>query len=331
MSYSFNILWIDDNPRRNKEARNMEVRLKIKVKFIDVKGKDLPGELNQILSQDEPDLILMDHMLRDVNVGGFDRGSTATEVIREKWTDCPIVCITAIPLKDIDFHKQSIYEDVFEFDNISFYDSALISIAASFQMLKKKRPKNVNDFIAALNPPGDEYDRLKSVLPKTLKDKDFYTDESLFMSISRWVRHTLLLKPGFLYDRLWASTLMGLKEESFGQVEHLFKEAKYSGIFADKSNERWWQSKLREILYSIVPDSDLIYPWELGRKLPGFTESDFSKCYASGENYPDTVAYIDESSNKKAPMRLRYTVSHPNFEKSLFFEEIKMMKGHDDD
>lgn len=331
MSNAFKVFWIDDNPLRVKEARNLEERLKIKVKFIDVKGKDLPGELKCVLSQDEPDLILMDHMLRDVNDGVFDRGSTATEVIREKWTDCPIVCITAIPLKDIDIHKQSIYEDIFELDKISSYDSTLISIAASFQTLKESRPTDIDDFIALLKAPGDEYDRLKSVLPITLKDKESYTDKSLLISISRWVRQMLIKKPGFLYDRLWTSTLLGIKEESFSKVEHLFTEAKYSGIFADKGNERWWQSKLREIMYSIFPDSNLIYPWELGRKFSELTGSDFSKCYASGEDYPETVAYIDDSSGKRVPMRLRFTVSHPDFEKTLFFEEIRMMKGADDD
>ncbi len=113
----------------------------------------------------------------------------------------------------------------------------------------------------------------------------------------------------------------------FQKVEHIFEEAKYNGIFADKSNELWWQSKLREILYSTTFDSESVYPWERGRSLNDIEKDDYSKCHSSGEDFPETVAYEDESQNKRVPMRLRYTVSHPNFEKSLYFEEIRMMKG----
>ena len=73
----------------------------------------------------------------------------------------------------------------------------------------------------------------------------------------------------------------------------------------------------------------MIYPWEQGRKLAGITEKDHSICYASGEAFPETVAFIDETATKRAPMRLKYTVPHPQFEESLFFEEIRMMKAEE--
>jgi CheY-like chemotaxis protein len=328
MSTKLNFLWIDDEPKLKKnEAENLEKRLNVKVEFIDVKGQSLPDALSRILSKEEPHLILMDHSLVNVKDGGFKTGSTAAEIIREKWGECPIVCITAVPLKDIDRHKQSIYEDIFEFENISSYDSRLISMAQSFQVLRKKRPKNVDEFIALLGAPEDDCPRLKSIIPKELKNDEFYQDESLLLTIYRWVRHTLMEKPGFLYDRLWTATLLGIKEESFKKVEHIFEKAKYNGIFSDKGDERWWQSKVKEILYVELPDTDSVYPWEIGRRLPGLTDADFSKCYFSGEDFPETVAYTDESAEKRAPMRLRHTVPHPNFENSLFFEEIRMMKA----
>ncbi len=269
----------------------------------------------------------MDHMLNNVQRDGYKTGSTAAEVIREKWPECPIVCVTAVPLKDIDSHKKSIYEEVIEFARISDYDYTLLSIATSFQELQKNPPQNTDDFIEMLNAPEEDKVRLKSILPSQLKRKEFYKDNSLFMTISRWTMHTLIERPGFLYDRLWAATLLGIKEESFKKIEDKFTGAEYNGIFADKGNKRWWQTKLREILFSIFPDSHLIYPWELGRQLPEVEEADYSKCYSSGENYPETVAFIDETSLQRKQMRLRYTVAHPGFEKLLFFEEIRMMKG----
>jgi CheY-like chemotaxis protein len=327
MKKKFTVLWIDDEPNRKEESDNLKNRLNLDVKFIDVKSKSLPDELKKILSRDEPNLILMDHMLNKIRENGYKTGSTAAEVIHEKWPGCPIICVTGVDLKDIDLHKQSIYEDIFEFDNISSYDSTIVSIADSFQKLKKNRPQNIDDLIGLLKAPREDLERLKAVIPEKLKKNELYQDKSLLLTISRWVRQTLIEKPGFLYDRLWAATLLGIKEESLYKVEHIFNNAKYCGIFADVGNERWWQSKFREIIFLQFPKSDEIYPWKLGQKLHGINEADFSKCDVSGEDFPETVAFTDETARIRKQMRLRYTVSHPGFEKSLFFEEMRMMKG----
>jgi len=196
--------------------------------------------------------------------------------------------------------------------------------------MKKNPPQSVKDFIDLLDVPEVEIERLHAVIPDDLKAGDFYSGKknSLLLSISKWVRKTLIARPGFLYDRMWAATLMGIKEESFAKVEAIFAEAKYAGIFADEGNERWWQSKIREILFSRFPENESVYPWELGRLLPGLKESDFSGC-RPGVDCPDTVAFTDEKADKDSRIQipLRDTVPHPNFEKSLFFEEIRMMKG----
>jgi len=330
MNKKLRFIWIDDNPERYHESENLGTRLNVNVDFKDIKNKNLSSELNHILSGEyPPDLILMDHKLNDVKAGGFKTGSTATEVIREKWSEHPIVCITGVPLSDVnfDFHKQSIYEDIFDISKLSEYDSTLLSIAKSFNLLREKRPQNVDDLITMIKSPTDDDKRLKDVLSDNLKRTKAYEDKSLLMMISNWIRRTLMKRPGFLYDRLWTATLLGIREESFDKVEDLFIEAKYDGIFADERSERWWQTKLREIIFSKFPKNDTIFPWVLGRQLSGITEEDFSKCYASSEDFPETVAFIDETAIKSAPMRIRHTVPHPNFEKLLFFEEIRMMKG----
>lgn len=329
MNRKFRFIWVDGDPERAFEAKNLESRLGVEAEFKNVKNKNLTSELSNILSKPMPDLILMDHKLNDVATDGFKTGSTAAEVIREKWPECPILCVTAVPLTDINFyiHMQSIYEHVFDFDKLSDYDATILSIATSFKRLRERRPKNVDDLIKLIKAPADDEKRLRDILPDNLKKKEAYNDKSLLMMISNWIRHNLMAKPGFLYDRLWAATLIGIKEESFNKVEETFKDAKYAGIFADKGNERWWQTRLREILFSKFPGKDTIYPWEIGRELPGITQADFSKCYASGEDFPETVAYTDEIARERAPMRIRYTIPHPNFEKLLYFEEIRMMKA----
>lgn len=329
MSSKPKIIWIDDDSDRIRESENLGNRLNVNVEFIDVKDEVLLEKLNGILSEKQmPYLILMDHRLTHVNKSGFEKGSTAAEVIREKWPECPIVCITAAKPGDIDWHKKSIYEEILQYDDISDYDSVILSIGESFQELQKKRPGDVNELINILKPPEDDVARLHSILPRELKRGEISQDESLLLSISKWVRYTLINKPGFLYDRLWAATLLGIKEESFKKIESIFADAKYRGIFKDKKNERWWQSKLRDIIFSQFPGDDSIYTWELGRKLPGIDDTDFSHCDHPDEDHadPPTVAYTDEKAEKRVQRCLRHTVPHPNFEKSLFFEEIRMSK-----
>jgi hypothetical protein len=330
MSKKLRFIWIDDDPERQGHSDELQKRLRIKVEFVNLKRKDIFKELQILVTQSEfPDLIIIDHKLNDVKKGGFETGSTAAEVIREKWSECPIVCATAVPLSDnsIDFHKLSNYEDIFDISNISHYDSTIVSLAEAFRKMRSNPPKCTDELLRLLRVPKEDKNRLLDILPNNLKNLDFYKNKSLLMSISHWVKRTLIAKPGFLYDRLWAATLVGIKAESFSKVETVFERAKYTGVFADKINERWWQTKLREIIFSEIDDSDAIYPWALGRKLSGINQEDFSKCYSSQEDYPEIVAYTDITAKNRKQMKIRYTIPHPGFEKSLYFEEMRMMRG----
>ena len=329
MNNKLNFVWIDDEPRRSKSSNNIETQLGVNARFIKAKNEDIQHVLSELYSKAMPDLILVDHKLQNMKSDFIKTGSTIAEAIRAKWPECPIVCITGISLTDetFDIHQRSVYEDVFQFSKISNYYSAFLTIAQSYKLLRKHPPKDVDGIIKLIKPAEDDEKRLKDILPEILKKREAFSDNSLLMAISNWVRHTLIAKPGFLYDRLWSATLLGLKEQSFNKVEDLFKDAKYDGIFHDEGNERWWQTKIREIIFSKFPDSDMIYPWELGQQLPDITEKDFSKCYVSREDFPETVAFTDETAKNRKPMRLRYTVPHPHFEKSLYFEEMRMMKG----
>jgi len=118
---------------------------------------------------------------------------------------------------------------------------------------------------------------------------------------------------------------LGITEQGFEVVQHIFDYTKYKGVFNDESNERWWKSLLLTTLSDHIQEPGL--PWVLGRKLPGIKDTHYSKCYASGEDYPDTVAFEDSTDDaKRAAMKLKYTIPHPNFEDLLFFEELRMMQ-----
>lgn len=319
-------LWIDDESERNRASKSLERSLNIKVDFVDVKNKDLTKILQQILSGPEPDLILIDHRLDKVLGGGIiQTGSTTAEVIRETWAECPIVCVTAVRLEDIELQKKSIYEQVIEYSELVGNYSFLISLAKSFEYLRRKRPKDINRVLNLLKGPREDRSRLDAIFPEELKKN--YDDRSLVISISRWIRHTLMAKPGFLYDRLWAATSLGVKERSFKKVQDVLTKAKYEGIFADEGNRRWWQTRIKEILYSKFPANEGQFTWELASQLDGVTNRDFSVCYVCKKKFPEIVGFTDEAAQTRKPMHLRCSVSHPKFEKSLFFEEMRMMKA----
>lgn len=139
--------------------------------------------------------------------------------------------------------------------------------------------------------------------------------------------HTVIQKPGFLYDRLWTATTLGIKNESFKKVETLFEKARYKGIFSmqgDLKTQRWWQSIIKKTLFSEVLDSDEVLPWNLGYKLRGLIKNDRSRCHSCGKENPEIVGYTDEDAKTAVPLHIGCSMPHPRFESSLYFEEIRM-------
>src|SRR3989338_1788807 len=107
---TLNILWIDDDVKRASLAED------INASFESVRNKSVAETINKI--QKKPDLVIIDHFLdstRDIR-----KGSTAAELIREKWPLCPIVGITAASkLSKTDFYNVEIYEDLYDVSSIS--------------------------------------------------------------------------------------------------------------------------------------------------------------------------------------------------------------------
>ncbi|MBU1181718.1 MAG: hypothetical protein KKF00_06075, partial [Proteobacteria bacterium] len=167
-------------------------------------------------------------------------------------------------------------------------------------------------------------ERLTIIIPEDVKRN--YRDESLLINISKWVRRGLMSKPGFLYDNLWTATLLGLKKESFTKVKQLFEKAKYSGLFSDEDNERWWQIQVRRILYAKDPNDKSAFSWQLGHKLPKIGNKDHSICHVCGKEFPETVGYTDEACKTRAAMHVKCSSIHPSFEVPLYYDDVRIME-----
>ena len=329
MSKKLNILWIDDNPSRKRDIVN------VKPDFQSVRERNIQKKLKEIKDKydaknEAPDLIILDQVLDKIDNRGegaefFKSGASVSLMLREIWKKTPIVGVTAarnINLGKVTLNQKYIYDDFIEFDQFSEYEEKLLVIAKTFK--KNIRICNKRDIINLLECPSDLAEQLNQILPEQLLEKD---DGQLFR-LYNWVNYDFFKRPGFLYDRLWVSTYLGLVPDGFRKVEGIFKNAKYKGIFANIKDERWWPIKVKKILIGQVKDTSLIYPWKMGRHLPGITKKYFSKCYKCDVDYPEIVAYTDDRKEEedRHAMHVSCTVALEKVDKKLFFEELRKMK-----
>lgn len=322
MKKKLNFIWIDDFPQRKVAAENLAQSLDVIVEFIDVNNKDVPSVIsNLILKTNEPHLIIIDHNLEEAHSGIFKKGSSVAASIRESWPECPIVCVSAIDVNEVDSQQKMLYEEIFSADKISSHYLKILSIAESYQNIKDDRPTEVNGILRLLEVPLMDSRKIASIFPL-----HNYHDKSLAVEISKWVRKVLIQRPGFLYDRLRLSTLIGVKIESFHKVEKYFENSKYRGVFSNLEDERWWKSESLAILFTLSDVGEL--PWERGRGIEGLVVEDFSICYATSKPFPETVAYVDQTRDAtQEPVLIKESELHPDFESILYFDEIRLMKA----
>jgi CheY-like chemotaxis protein len=314
------IVWIDDNPDRGRTADELGAE------FINVRGADLAETVAALLSRPQPSLVILDHILDKTATKNplFKRGSTIAEAIKEQWADCPVVGVTnADNVKKIDVRTQRTYDALFPFSQFGAYAKRIEAIRQGFLVIAKTKAQSARVLVDLMKPPEDELERLVSALPDDLKKS--FQDASVASRLYSWVDR-LMDRPGFLYDRLWAATLLGLNESGFQKVCEQFKKARYAGVFSADDYPRWWSNRLTELLHKrSKPESEEL-SWHAGRRLRGIKKEHYSRCYVCGEEFPDTVAFLDAVSDEQRAMHLKCTALHPRYKRELYFEDIRMMR-----
>jgi len=317
-------IWLDDDPSREKSSINLRSELNVDMKFVSLNKRDINKELLEVIKLGEPNLVIMDHSLDKGYSETIKTGSSAAAILRDKWPKCPIISLTAAPIRRLDNRQRSAYEEMFSIKEISNNYDAILAMSKGFAKLRANEPKDVHALLSFFEPPEDDVDKIIEILPKELKEN--FEDDSLTLELYRWADTILFSRPGFLYDRLWSATLLGLSEKGFKTIEDKFIDAKYTGIFRNDTNELWWKSELLEILGNLIEEVNL--PWIIGRKLVDDKEEYYSKCHYSGESYPDLVAFEDDTETaERFQMKLQYTEAHPYYENMLFFKELRKMKS----
>ena len=321
MSTSKRIVWIDDDPGRERTADDLGA------KFVNVENKDLAQKIEELLDGPAPALVILDHVFNRTTTKNpvFQKGSTIAEAIKEKWPSCPVVGVTNVDnVQDIDLRTRETYDILFPFHDFHEYIDGIDAIRKGFALVTRTKAKTARKLITLLRPPENDVDRLVAALPDDLKKS--FRDPSIASRLYRWT-NGLMGRPGFLYDKLWAATFLGLNESGFQKVTRRFKKAEYTGIFARSDDPRWWSSRLSDLLYGQrEPASDEL-SWHVGRRLRGLEKQHYSRCHVCREDFPETVAYLDAASDQQQAMHLKCTVLHPRYQRELYFEDIRMMQA----
>jgi hypothetical protein len=313
-------VWIDDNPDRERTAKEFGA------KFINVRNVEVALEIDRLLMSSQPSIVILDHILDKTKSKDrvFQRGSTIAQAIKEKWPSCPVVGVTnADHLTNVDVRTRGAYDVLISFHDFGKHIDQINAVIRGFDAVENTKRKTAQKLAELLRPP-DEIQSLVSAIPEELKAS--VNDASVAAQLHHWVTH-LIERPGFLLDSLWVATFLGLKEPSFQRVSTRFEDARYTGVFANAGDPRWWSCVLAELLYQHTSPHLGEMSWATGRRLCGMKADDFSRCYACDKEFPETVAYLDAKSNERHAMHLRCTVLHPLHTRELWFEDIRMMRG----
>ena len=332
MTNRYEIVWIDDDGSRKKSAENLERKSGSKVFFYNVTNKDLADKLDEIFKKHKPDLVIVDHKLDKTNISKGKSlratGATVAEVIKDTFHQIPIICVTKVDVdsNEITFSQKSAYDYVVNSSKFHNHYDVIISIAEGFRRLKGMPVNDRDGLLKLLDCPKDDSRRLEQVLPTDLKTGFSHSDYA--SRLWKWVLNIFFEYAGFLYDDLWAATLVGAKLKSFHDASDRLKPAKYNGIFACDTYQRWWPTRISNLVWQSEFSKNIHDIRKLGRAFLSIPQQGYSKCEISNQDLPNTVAFTDASptNKKRVQVCIEFTEEHPNFQKLLFFEEKRILK-----
>jgi hypothetical protein len=312
-------VWIDDQKTKIESYRAVIEagfgELRASVDVIEVNSNILK-KLEKWSSENKkkpPDLILIDHIFNQTLPFGL-KGSSVAHLLRSEFPRIPMICVTAMFDQPHSFDQEDIseYTALFLYQHLENHIEDIYAIARDFRKLHAPDAKVREQLVSSVKAPKRDQEDLFRILPEEFQKEKHVTTEH---RMARWIFNVLLCRPGFLYDRLYAATLLGLTEAGFAKVEALFAKAKYRGVFSTELNPRWWVSALRKILFNITGENSPDLPQHAGRMLPTITESDHSVCYVSrkSEPPPDAVVAADSTAGAKLRVvRRQYSDRNPN-------------------
>ncbi len=333
---NINTIYIDDKKEDLDRYKRKFVSNEKTKNIFDLKTYQAQDFLEHLegLSKDNIDLFLVDLRLDKPFKDEITElsGASLSTVLREKYTDIPIVLFT----------RKSVFKEISDFDEVlSSIDNvyykgkffreksedveSLINIVKGYNELRKIEPKTWNSIFTYLDISEEE--------KKNMKQTNFKIDPRKYWKVSEaanWFRNVFLKYPGIVYNSVFAATFLGIKKEEFHkeEVQKFFDKAKYNGPFS-YSKKRWWKSKLIDRALSIMNDKERNQSLKVGFPKAWYREKGFelenSNCVFSEKSPADTICYVLEE-----PVKYEYTLPYqpdnrPNImeEARISFEAIK--------
>lgn len=348
MKKKLEIWWIDDDPARFRTLARGRIE---RPSHPTLKGRRGAKLIPKKLSNEEeskalhlalsearrtktlPHLVIIDQILNRKE-GGFDRGSTLAVSFRAEAPTVPAVGVTAASLKDIAELQKDQFIEFFCLDDLQSGARVpdLFAIADGFAMVIRAKiggkiaAKNLESIFRIIGCPIEDRPFLGPCVPSELANA---WDQETPHIFARWVWHTLIGLPGFLYDELQIATLLGLTEAGFLRITEKLSDCVYNGVFASAARPRWWVSAVRKRVRDLTHAEITTPLWKAGREILGPRQSRYlSKCYSmrSSDCVPDVVAFVDELRRRRVQAKSEHTELAPEIP-PVGFEPYRLFKG----
>lgn len=312
MNREIKILFIEDDPG-DKERYE---QLLSETGKIGVASIFPPKNIQEIPLTPSPDIVLIDYRLTKKQPSGISapyRGGTIANYIREQLPNTPLITFST---RDVLSSFPNYEEEIRAVDHVLYksdvnseplyWKNFLVAFAKGFRTLAELDLTQWKDIMQLLKASSSEEEDLQRSSPPRIVNGKSYSAHALF----KWIFRVLFRYPGIFYDSLYASACLGIDEQDFlrEDVQLFFKDAIYSGVFANVKNS-WWRDRLQEIALRCIRDCELppiisenfmiAYEKKTGRKLNP------SICVFSKEKNADTVCCI-----LKKPVKMKYTLGY---------------------
>ncbi len=328
------IWWIDDKDEHRKAAKEMEKKTK-NSKVIFFKPEDVSKMLGSSSLRKIPNLFLVDYRLDSQRDKFRDLGLTMEGKIRENYPDIPVYGFTLYP-KRKNFYEKVVkkrFDKILDFKDIQRCGHIILhKDALTYRKIKSSRTNDPEELFRLIKAPNDIKQRLRTMLPDELHGgltrsgaATKYPGDTIIFA--RWVRQSLMARPGFLYNSLHTATHLGMIESAFKKISKNFESARYKGVFYETEQPLWWVCVVDEILLSQKKTKSIkeTNPWEIAPLVFKIPTKNQTKCAVCGEKYPETVGF-NLTDEEEQPVHYKCSNVDRNKKTELYFDEPRSFK-----
>ena len=246
--------------------------------------------------------------------------------------EVPLVGITSRLKLTTDLRSME-FIDIFDRENMDkFGAEEVLRIAVDYPIILKYQPTEGSSLSKKVLQEifcEEKTELLWSSLPEDIKKKWDKDTNHLF---ARWIWTELIQQPGFLYDRLYAATLLGITEAGFKEIEDRLSNVLYKGVFSSNSNPRWWKDQLIDFITAEIEPDKVLPIWKRGHlfleKYLGVNENYILRCSITDDSETKLVrAFIDEERREMDVFKYELTEDDPNEPIRIGFEVSRIFRG----